>query len=55
MTLKDIERVLSHEYHHVYSNPLLYPQGRSRATWQARCHGIGAWADRSPPSSSSIV
>jgi hypothetical protein len=31
-----IERVLSHEYHHVFSERYLYPSGRSFATWQAR-------------------
>lgn len=32
----EIERVLSHEYHHVFSDPYVYPSGRSYSSWQQR-------------------
>jgi hypothetical protein len=36
----EIERVLAHELHHIYSAPYLYPPGREYATWQDQ------WKDR---------
>jgi hypothetical protein len=38
--IETIERVMGHEYHHVFAAPYLYPPGRSHATWQEK------WKDR---------
>jgi hypothetical protein len=40
VTVERIERVLAHEFQHVFAGPYLYPSGRQYPTWQAD------WKDR---------